>query len=190
MQCPLPLLAAPKHAQQFHTLDTSSLRCPSQIVSVPCEKQFRDRVSELQDGDVEKLVEYLDNVRLPTTFSDSDLVHITSLGLTHSGPRRSCFLEAPASARMGMRHSGTTTEVLHDFRNSLAHGQPALRLRNFGRYVRGVSQWLQSLRQEGADVFEQRPAGSEDGASYTCSWIPTPEHPCRGFTRRPLCGNI
>jgi len=57
-----------------HTLGRSSFQFPNQIADILSEKQFRDCVLNLVDEDLTQLVDFLDNVRLPIAFPDSNLV--------------------------------------------------------------------------------------------------------------------
>jgi len=48
---------------------------PNQFASISRAEQFRDYFSNLRDGDIPQLIDYLDNVNIQMALPDSDLIY-------------------------------------------------------------------------------------------------------------------
>lgn len=108
----LVFMPLPNPLEQLRVLDISSADFTDQIVKVLCGEEYKRCIPDLQNGSLEWLVEFLDNVRpcsLQSTFTHYDL------GNKHAQSNRPCVLELFDRAQRDMWSAGDTTEVVHNF---------------------------------------------------------------------------
>ena len=103
----------PNPLEQLRLLDASSASFADRIAEVLHGEEYQRCIPDLQNGKLEWLVEFLDNVRpcaLQSTFTHHDL------GRKQAQSNQPYVHELFDRAQKNMWHAGDTTKVVHNFR--------------------------------------------------------------------------
>ena len=96
--------------KEFHRLDKSSSEFQGQLAGLLSGKKYNECVSSLEGDDLVWLVDYLDKVRRPIAFSDSQLE--LALGFRSSRSFQHRFPEVSARTQNHMRRQGDTPNIV------------------------------------------------------------------------------